>query len=221
MNVSYRLVVISAIFVTCLIAANIIAVKLVSIGPFILPAAIIVFPLSYIAGDVLTEVYGYRWARKVIWLGFICNFIFVVFIWVAQLLPPASFWTGQEAYESILGYTPRLLVASFLGYLAGEFANSFVLARMKILTRGRWLWSRTIGSTVVGQGLDTSIFITLAFIGTPSFTPVLILYHWLAKTIFEAVVTPLTYVVVNYLKRKEAVDTYDYETRFNPFLIRN
>jgi uncharacterized integral membrane protein (TIGR00697 family) len=221
MNVSYRLVVISAIFVTCLIAANIIAVKLISIGPFILPAAIIVFPLSYIAGDVLTEVYGYRWARKVIWLGFLCNSIFVLFIWVAQLLPPASFWTGQEAYESILGYTPRLLVASFLGYLAGEFANSFILARMKILTHGRWLWSRTIGSTVVGQGLDTSIFITLAFIGTPSFTPVLILYHWLAKTIFEAVVTPLTYVVVNFLKRKEAVDTYDYETRFNPFLIRN
>jgi len=219
MNVSHRLVIIIAIFITCLITANIIAVKVISLGPVILPAAIFIFPLSYIFGDVLTEVYGYRQARKVIWLGFICNLIFVIFVWVGQMLPPAPFWEGQEAYESILGYTPRLLAASFCGYLAGEFANSFVLARMKILTRGRWLWSRTIGSTVVGQGLDTSIFITLAFIGTPSFVPIMILYHWLAKTLIEAIATPFTYTVVNFLKKKEAIDTYDYETNFNPFLI--
>ncbi len=219
MNVSYRLVIITAIFVTSLITANIIAVKIISLGPVILPAAIFVFPLSYIFGDVLTEVYGYRWTRRVIWLGFIANLIFVIFAWVGQILPPAPFWEGQEAYERILGYTPRLLAASFLGYLAGEFVNSFVLARMKILTRGRWLWSRTIGSTILGQGLDTSIFITLAFIGTPSFVPVLIWYHWLAKTIIEAIATPFTYAIVNYLKRKEAIDTYDYETNFNPFLI--
>ncbi len=219
MNISYRLVIITAIFITCLITANIIAVKIISLGPFILPAAIFVFPLSYIFGDVLTEVYGYRVARRVIWLGFICNLIFVFFAWVGQILPPASFWERQEAYKNILGYTPRLLVASFCGYLAGEFANSFVLARMKILTRGRWLWSRTIGSTVVGEGLDSAIFITLAFVGTPSFVPVMVLHHWLVKTVIEAVLTPVTYAVVNSLKRREAIDTYDYETKYNPFLI--
>ena len=219
MNVSYRLVIITAIFVTCLITANIIAVKVISLGPIMLPAAIFIFPLSYIFGDILTEVYGYRQARKVIWLGFICNLIFVIFVWIGQVLPPAPFWEGQEAYESILGYTPRLLAASFLGYLAGEFTNSFILAKMKIMTQGRWLWSRTIGSTVFGQGLDTSIFITLAFIGTPSFVPIMILYHWLAKTAIEAIATPLTYAIVNFLKKKEAIDTYDYETNFNPFLI--
>lgn len=219
MNVSHRLVIITAIFITCLITANVIAVKLVSFGPVILPAAIFIFPLSYIFGDVLTEVYGYRQARQVIWLAFICNLIFVVFVWVGQILPPASFWEGQAAYERILGYTPRLLTASFLGYLVGEFANSFIMARMKILTRGRWLWSRTIGSTVVGQGLDTAIFITIAFIGTPAFLPVMILYHWLAKTVIEALATPATYRLVNYLKRKEAIDVYDYETNFNPFRI--
>ncbi len=219
MGVSHRLVVITAIFITSLITANIIAVKVISLGPFILPAAIIIFPLSYIFGDILTEVYGYRWTRRVIWLGFLCNLIFVIFAWVGQILPPAPFWEGQAAYESILGYTPRLLVASFFGYLVGEFANSFILAKMKILTRGRWLWSRTIGSTIVGQGLDTLIFINLAFIGTPSFVPIMILYHWLAKIIIEAIATPFTYAVVNFLKKKEAIDTYDYQTNFNPFLI--
>ena len=219
MNVSHRFMIIAVIFVTCLITANIIAVKVVSLGPFVLPAAVIIFPLSYIFGDILTEVYGYRWARKVIWLGFVCNLIFVIFVWVGQVLPPAPFWEGQEAYVRILGYAPRLLVASFCGYLVGEFANSFVLAKMKILTRGRWLWSRTIGSTIVGQGLDTLIFITIAFIGTPSFVVMMILYHWLMKTGIEAIATPFTYAVVNFLKKKEAIDTYDYQTRFNPFLV--
>jgi uncharacterized integral membrane protein (TIGR00697 family) len=219
MKLTYRFVIITAIFITCLITANIIAVKVISVGPVILPAAIVIFPISYIFGDILTEVYGYRLARRVIWLGFACNLIFVIFARIGQMLPPASFWGGQEAYESILGYTPRLLVASFIGYLAGEFANSFVLAKMKILTRGRWLWTRTIGSTIVGEGLDTSIFITLAYIGTPSFVLIMILYHWLVKTGYEAVATPFTYAVVNYLKKKEAIDTYDYETSFNPFLV--
>jgi len=221
MNVSHRFVIIAAIFVTCLITANIIAIKVISFGPLILPAAIIVFPLSYIFGDILTEVYGYRQARKVIWLGFFCNLIFVIFAWVGQVLPPAPFWEWQEAYETILGYTPRLLVASFCGYLVGEFTNSFVLARMKILTRGRWLWTRTIGSTIVGEGLDTLIFITLAYIGTPSFVLIMILYHWLVKTGIEASATPFTYAVVNFLKKKEAIDTYDYKTKFNPFLIKD
>ena len=219
MNISYRLVIIIAVFVTCLITANIIAVKIISLGPFVLPAAIFVFPVSYIFGDVLTEVYGYRVARRVIWLGFVCNLIFVFFAWIGQILPPASFWEGQAAYKSILGYAPRLLAASLCGYLAGEFANSFVLAKMKVLTQGRWLWSRTIGSTVVGEGLDTAIFITLAFIGTPSFVPMMILYHWLGKVFIEAVATPATYAIVNWLKRREGVDAYDYETRYNPFVL--
>ena len=213
------MVIITAIFITCLITANIIAVKIISLGPVFLPAAIFVFPLSYIFGDVLTEVYGYAWARRVIWLGFICNLVFVFFAWVGQILPAAPFWEGQQAYESILGYTPRLFIASFFGYLVGEFVNSFILAKMKIWTRGRWLWSRTIGSTIVGQGFDTSVFIVLAFVGTPSFLPIIILYHWLAKTLIEALATPFTYAAVNFLKKKEAVDTYDYETKFNPFSI--
>lgn len=219
MNVSHRFVVITAVFVTSLITANIIAVKILSFGSVVLPAAIFIFPLSYIFGDILTEVYGYRSARRVIWLGFLCNLIFVIFAWIGQILPPAPFWEGQAAYERILGYAPRLLAASFLGYLVGEFANSFIMAKMKIRTRGRWLWSRTISSTVIGQALDTAIFITLAFVGSPVFTPMLILYHWLAKIIIEVLATPLTYAAVNYLKKKEGIDTYDYETDFSPFSI--
>jgi queuosine precursor transporter len=214
-------VIMMAVFVTCLITANITAVKLVSVFGFILPAAIFIFPISYITGDVLTEVYGYSRARKVIWLGFVCNFIVVLFIWIGQILPPAVFWDGQTAYERILGYTPRLLVASFLAYLVGEFANSFVLAKMKIATGGRWLWLRTIGSTLVGQGLDSAIFITIAFAGSIPRKGLLIaiITQWLAKSVYEALVTPLTYAVVNFLKRKEGMDVYDRDTRFNPLLI--
>ncbi len=218
--ISHRFVIVTAVFITCLITANVIAVKPIDIGlPTALPAAIIIFPLSYIFGDILTEVYGYRWARRVIWLGFACNLIFVIFAWLGQLLPPAPFWEKQQAYESILGYEWRILIASFCGYFVGEFANSFVLAKMKVLTRGRWLWTRTIGSTIVGQGLDTVAFITLAYIGTTSFVPIMMLYHWLAKTFIEAIFTPFTYAVVNYLKKKEAIDTYDRKTNFNPFII--
>ena len=220
MNVSHRFVFITVIFVTCLITANIIAVKVISYGSFILPAAVFVFPLSYIFGDVLTEVYGYKWSRRVIWLGFICNLIFVFFAWIGQYLPSAPFWEGQAAYESILGYTPRLLAASFCGYLVGEFVNSFILAKMKIFTKGRWLWIRTIASTIVGQGLDTAIFIVLAYIGTPVFDPIMIFNHWLVKTGIEIIATPLTYLVVNYLKKKESIDTYDYDTDFSPFSVK-
>jgi uncharacterized integral membrane protein (TIGR00697 family) len=220
MKYSFRFVIVVAVFVTCLLTANIIGVKIISVGPFLFPAAVIIFPVSYIFGDVLTEVYGYRLARRVIWLGFACNLIMVIFIWFGQLLPAAPFWKDQPAYVSILGYAPRLLVASFLGYLVGEFANSFVLAKMKILTKGRWLWTRTIGSTFVGQAFDTSLFITVAFIGTPSFVPILILYHWSAKVLIEAIATPFTYWIVGVLKRTEAIDAYDYQTKFNPFLVR-
>jgi len=210
-----------AVFVTCLITANIIAVKLVDLFGLILPAAIFIFPLSYITGDVLTEVYGYRQARRVIWLGFLCNVLVVVAIWIAQVLPAASFWDGQRAYERILGYTPRILMASFLAYLVGEFANSFVLAKLKIATQGRWLWMRTIGSTLVGQGLDSVVFIALAFAGTlpVQALTLAIVTQWLAKSAYEAAATPFTYLVVNFLKRREGMDTYDFETRFNPLLI--
>lgn len=218
---SHWFVVLVALFITCLITANIIAVKLISIFGLVLPAAIIVFPISYILGDVLTEVYGYRQARRVIWLGFFCNLILVVAIWLGQLLPAASFWDGQAAYERILGYTPRILAASFLAYLLGEFSNSFVLAKMKIATNGRWLWTRTIGSTLVGQGLDSFVFITLAFVGTIPLAALVsaILTQWLGKSMYEAALTPLTYKVVNFLKRYEGLDVYDYETQFNPLLI--
>jgi uncharacterized integral membrane protein (TIGR00697 family) len=209
------------LFITCLIASNIIAVKLISVFGLTLPAAIIIFPISYILGDVLTEVYGYRQARRVIWLGFFCNLIVVAAVTLGQLLPAASFWDGQAAYERILGYTPRILAASFLAYLVGEFANSFVLAKMKIATNGRWLWTRTIGSTVVGQGLDSLVFITLAFLGTIPLTALVsaILTQWLAKSIYEAAVTPLTYKAVNFLKGHEGLDIYDHDTRFNPLLV--
>jgi hypothetical protein len=214
-------VIITAIFVTCLITANITAVKLIDLFGLVLPAGIIIFPLSYITGDVLTEVYGYSRARRVIWLGFFCNFIAVVAIWIGQILPAASFWDGQEAYTRILGFAPRILASSFLAYLVGEFANSFVLAKLKISTRGRWLWLRTISSTLVGQGLDSLIFITLAFVGTisPSALLLAIVTQWLAKSIYEAAATPLTYAVVNFLKRKEKMDYYDHDTRFNPLLF--
>ena len=219
MNVSHRLVIISAIFVTCLITANIIVVKPTSLGG--IPAAIVIFPLSYIVGDILTEVYGYRLARRVIWLGFFCNLIAVIAIWIGQLLPPAPDWGGQEAYESILGYTPQILFASFLAYLVGEFSNSFVLAKMKIKTKGRWLWTRTIGSTILAQALDAAVFIPLVYLGRfdLSFIAMASLTHWLAKVGYETIATPFTYMVVNFLKKKEALDTYDYQTNFNPFLI--
>ena len=231
MIVSQRFLVIAALFITCLITANIIAVKLITLGiepirlggfqfPAPLPAAIAIFPLSYIFGDILTEVYGYRQARKVIWLGFLCNLIAVIAFWVAGRIPALDSGV-QNAYERILGYTPRLLVASFLAYLVGEFANSFVLAKMKIKTKGRFLWTRTIGSTLVGEGLDALVFITIAFGGTMSWALIvgIILTHWLVKTGYEVVATPFTYMVVNFLKRKEGIDTYDHDTDFNPFWV--
>jgi len=227
MRVSHRFVIVTAIFITCLITANIIVVKPIGLGIDVfgqlvsLPAAIIIFPLSYIVGDILTEVYGYRLARRVIWLGFLCNLIAVIAIWIGQILPPASAWGGQEAYESTLGYVPRILLASFVAYLVGEFSNSFILAKMKIRTKGRWLWTRTIGSTIVAQALDAAVFIPLVYIGRFDFSFIVVtsISHWLAKVVYETIATPLTYTIVNYLKKKEAIDTYDYETNFNPFAI--
>jgi len=218
---SNTFVVLVALFVTALITANITAVKLIGVLGLVLPAAVVVFPISYICGDVLTEVYGYRAARRVIWLGFLCNLLAVAAIYLGGILPAAPFWQDQEAYEVILGYTPRLLGASFLAYLVGEFANSYVLARMKVATDGRWLWSRTIGSTLVGQGLDSLVFILLAFAGTIPLGAMIsaIVGQWLVKSAYEVLATPLTYAVVNRLKRTEGIDVYDHDTRFNPLLI--
>jgi len=209
--------VIVGLFVTSLLTANIIAVKLFVVAGIVLPAGVVIFPLSYLFGDVLTEVYGYAQARRVIWLGFICNLLMVAAVWIAQTLPPAPFWNGQQAYEQILGFTPRLLAASFLAYLVGEFANSIVLAKLKVVTRGRWLWSRTISSTVIGQGLDSAVFITVAFAGTgvPTLAPV-ILAQWLFKSAYEILATPLTYLIVIGLKRYEGLDPFDYQTNFSP-----
>lgn len=218
---SYWFVVVVALFVTALITANITAVKLIGLFGLAIDAGTIIFPISYIFGDVLTEVYGYRRARQVIWLGFFCNLLAVGAIVLGGALPAAPFWEGQQAYETILGYAPRLLFASFCAYLVGEFANSYVLARMKVVTSGRWLWSRTIGSTVVGQGLDSAIFVVLAFSGTvPTAALVgIILVNWIFKSVYEAAATPLTYLVVGFLKRREDLDVYDRDTSFNPFLV--
>jgi queuosine precursor transporter len=215
------LLVLTALFVTCLITANILAVKLVAAGPLIVPAGLVIFPLSYLFGDVLTEVYGYAVTRRVIWLGFSCNLLTVVAIAIAGALPAAAFWQHQAAYDTILGGTPRLLAASFAAYLLGEFCNSYVLAKLKIATRGRWLWTRTIGSTVVGQGLDSAVFVSLAFLGTLATGDLVttILSQWLIKTVYEVVATPLTYAIVSHLKRVEGVDTYDYHTNFSPLAV--
>lgn len=217
------LLAITALFVTCLVTSNIIAVKLIDIKGLILDSAVIIFPISYIFGDVLTEVYGYRTARRVIWLGFLCNLMAVAAIWVGGLLPAASFWDGQAAYDRILGYAPRILLASFLAYLVGEFSNSYVLAKLKIATKGRHLWTRTIGSTLIGQGLDSVIFVLVAFAGlipAPALVSA-ILAQWLFKSAYEAAATPLTYLLVGFLKRREKLDVFDTETRFNPLAISN
>jgi uncharacterized integral membrane protein (TIGR00697 family) len=218
------------LFATTLTVSNIIAVKLISAYGLVLPAAVILFPITYILGDVLTEVYGYGRARMAIWTGFGCNLIAVAAIWVAGLLPAAAGWTAgmypdsaqaSLAYSAILGFTPRLLAASFVAYLVGEFLNSYVMARLKVRTAGRFLWIRTISSTLVGEGADSAIFISIAFFGILPL-PVLgstIVSQWLVKSGYEALATPLTYTVVNALKRAEGVDIFDRETDFSPLRL--
>jgi uncharacterized integral membrane protein (TIGR00697 family) len=217
--VSWRFVTCAGLFITALLTANIIAAKLIVVASVVLPAGIVIFPVSYILGDVLTEVWGYAAARRVIWLGFGCNAVMVAAIWLAGEIPPAPFWKGQAAYTELLGQTPRLLAASFLAYLVGEFANSFVLAKLKIATGGRWLWVRTIGSTIVGEGLDSAVFIVLAFAGTVPGLVGIVLGQWVAKVLYEAAATPLTYAVVGWLKSREQVDTFDHDTDFNPIRL--
>lgn len=219
---SWRFLTCTALFITCLLTANIIASKLIVVAGVVLTAAIVIFPLSYVIADVLTEVWGYGAARRVIWLGFACNAVMVAAVWVGGALPPAPFWTGEAAYQEIFSQTPRILLASFLAYLVGEFANAFVLARLKVATRGRWLWLRTIGSTVVGQAMDTTVFVTVAFAGTvpASVLAVMMGGQYLLKVAYEAAATPLTYAAVGWLKRVEQVDTFDHDTDFNPMRLR-
>ena len=228
--------VVTAVFVTCLIISNIIAVKIGSfgelpvLGSLFLPVAVTIFPISYIFGDILTEVYGYARARQVIWIGFACNLLAVVAIWIGGLLPAAPFWNAavydspdaaQQAYKAILGFTPRLLLASFTAYLVGEFLNAFVLAKLKITTAGKHLWLRTITSTLIAQLADSGIFILIAFVGVVSGAQLrrLVLTQWLFKSAYEAVATPLTYAVVNFLKRAENEDFYDRDTNFSPVAL--
>ncbi len=209
----------AVLFVTVLILSIIMAQKLFNFWGATFTTAIIVFPISYILGDVLTEVYGYAAARRIIWMGFIANVIMVLFIEIAVLIPPATVWPNQVAFETVLHQVPRIVAASLAAYLAGEFVNSFVLAKLKILTNGRHLWTRTIGSTIVGQAVDSTIFVTLAFAGImPVGVIVSIIWSsYIFKVVYEIAVTPLTYIVVNYVKRIEGVDVYDKDTNFTPF----
>ena len=221
MRASPLFVAVAGFFVTALVVSNIIAVKLVEISGQVFPAGLVIFPLAYLLGDVLTEVYGFRAARAVIWLGFACNLVALGAIQAAIHLPAAGFWSdNQAAYQTTLGTTWRIFLASLAAYLVGEFANATILARMKVATRGRWLWSRTIGSTIVGEGLDSLIFVTIAFAGTGAGLANPIVTTWLIKVGYETAATPLTYAIVGFLKRREGVDVFDTDTRLTPVPVR-
>ena len=209
MKYSWRFVVVAGFFVTALVVSNIIAVKLVEMSGRIFPAGLVIFPLSYLLGDVLTEVYGIRSARRVIWLGFACNLLALGAIQAAIHLPALD-PEFQVQFEAVLGTTWRLFLASLAAYVVGELANAYVLAYMKGATRGRWLWTRTIGSTIVGEGLDSLIFVTIAFAGTGAGLANPIVTTWLIKVGWETLATPVTYWIVGYLKRTEGVDVYDF-----------
>jgi len=218
---------IMAAFVAILLLSNLIGaskpsfVTLPVIGDWKFGAGVLFFPISYVIGDVLTEVYGYANARRVIWTGFAALLFMAFMAWVVVALPPAEGWPNQPAYEAVFGNSWRIVAASMLAFWVGEFANSFVLAKLKVITEGRFLWVRTIGSTFVGQGLDSLIFYPLAFYGLTGWPPEtlfqVVLSQWAIKTTWEAVLTPVTYLLVGWLKRREGVDVYDADTEFSPF----
>ena len=211
--------VIGGLFVATLLVSNTISGKLWQVWEFTFPAGVILFPVSYIFGDVLTEVYGYARSRQVIWTGFAANVLMAVVYWIVIALPPASFWNNQASFALTLGQVPRIVAGSLLGYLVGEFANSVVLAKMKIWTQGRHLWTRTIGSTIIGQAADTFIFVVIGFGGLWPFRYLVLtagsLYAF--KVLYEIAATPLTYVAVHFLKSREQIDYYDVGTNFSPF----
>jgi queuosine precursor transporter len=214
-----------AAFVTILLLSNVLGagkvavIDLPGIGTWPFGAGILFFPVSYVIGDVLTEVYGYARARRCIWAGFAALLFMAFMSAVVVALPPSPDWQGQAAYEAVFGQVPRIVLASIVAFWAGEFANSYVLARMKIWTKGRHLWTRTIGSTVVGQGIDSLIFYPLAFYGVwdNSTLLVVLVTQFALKVVWEALLTPVTYGVVGWLKRREGIDVYDTGTDFTPF----
>ena len=217
-------------FVVILLLSNVIGagkravINLPFVGPWPFGAGILFFPLSYVLGDVLTEVYGYARARRCIWAGFAAMLFMVAMSLIVVALPPDAGWTGQAAYEQVFGQVPRIVFASIAAFWVGEFANSIVLARMKIWTQGRMLWTRTIGSTIVGQGFDSLIFYPLAFWGVAGWPPdtlvKIMATQFILKVSWEVLLTPVTYAVVGWLKRKEGLDLFDQHTRFTPFALR-
>jgi uncharacterized integral membrane protein (TIGR00697 family) len=212
-----------AAFVTVLLCANLIgASKVAQVGGFTFGAGVLFFPISYVFGDILTEVYGYARARKVVWAGFGALIFASIMSWTVLAFPPAPGWPHQAAFETVFGGTPRIVGASMLAYFAGEFCNSYVLARMKVRTEGRWLWSRTIGSTVVGEAVDSVIFYPLAFLGVWTNEQVVqvLLTNYGLKVAWEALMTPFTYRIVNALKRAEHEDYFDRDTDFTPFSLQ-
>jgi uncharacterized integral membrane protein (TIGR00697 family) len=212
---------ISVFFVSILLISNIASTKILDFGWFTFDGGTLLFPLSYIFGDILTEVYGYKKSRSVIWLGFFMALLMSVIFIIVGKLPPAVGWDNQTAYDAILGLTPRIVLASLIAYLFGEFSNSYILAKMKIWTKGKMLWARTIGSTLVGELVDSTLFILIAFLGVfpNSLLFILIVSNYIFKTAVEVLFTPATYKVVKFLKREEGEDYYDKDTDFNPFKI--
>ncbi len=205
-------------FVVILLISNLIAAKIIPIGSFRVSAAQFLFPITYIFGDVFTEVYGYGASRKAIWRGFFASILMAAMGVFAIWLPAAPEWKNQSAFETVFGVVPRIVAGSLLAFWFGEFANSYTLAKLKLITKGRYLWTRTVASTVVGQGIDTAIVVSFIFYDQPLATIFnLILSGYLFKVIYEVLATPLTYLVVNFLKRQEGVDTFDNSTDFSPF----
>lgn len=213
--------IITAAFAVALILSNITSTKILSLGWFSFDGGTILFPLAYIFGDILTEVYGYARARRVIWIGFAMNLLMVLVFWLVGKLPPAMDWGNQAAYEAILGVVPRIVLGSLCAYLLGEFLNSFTLAKLKIKTKGRFLWLRTIGSTFVGQFFDTTIFLLIAFAGVLPWNLLWIIWisNYIFKILVEIILLPFTYRLISWLKRKEETDYYDTDTNFNPLKV--
>lgn len=212
---------IACLFVAVLLISNIVSTKIVDLGLFTFDGGTLLFPVAYIFGDILTEVYGYKVSRRIIWLGFISSFLMSAMIMIVGALPPAQGWDNQNAYNTILGLTPRIVLASLAAYWAGSFSNSFILAKMKLFTSGRFLWMRTIGSTLVGELVDTMIFIVAAFYGVfgRELLITVIVSNYIFKTAVEVLFTPITYKIVNGLKSAEGMDAYDRQTDFNPFKV--
>ena len=212
---------IAILFVAVLLISNTVGVKLIEIGPLVLSGAVFLFPLSYIFGDVLTEIYGYRGSRRIIWAGFGAMALMTISYLIVQYLPAASFRGDQDAYATILGIVPRLAIGSLVGYLVGEFANSFVLSKVKVWTNGRYLWLRAMSSTIVGQAVDTVLFISIAFAGTISGAGLVrtIISSYIIKVLLEAIFLPVTYYVIRRLKEIEGIDTFDRNISYNPFKI--